>query len=143
VLFAVAPRLLGRVALPRLLEVALAATLLRWLLVASVPGVAALMLFAQLLHFAGFGLFHAVSVLLGPALMPPGSGARAQALVSSIGWGAGGMAGSLLAGAAWEILGPRAVFVASAGLAAGAWLIAAWGLRGALPAGAAAGAARG
>jgi MFS transporter, PPP family, 3-phenylpropionic acid transporter len=127
-LFAAGPRLLGRYPLPRLLEVALAASLLRWVLVAAFPELPGLMLGAQLLHLAGFGLFHAVTVLLGPALMPPGTAARAQALVSSLGWGAGGIAGSLLAGALWDRVGPRAVFVGSAALAALAWLLAARGL---------------
>jgi hypothetical protein len=69
-----------------------------------------------------------VAVLLGPQLLPAGAAARAQALVASVGWGAGGIAGSLLAGALWDLLGPRAVFIGSATLAAAAWLLAARGL---------------
>ncbi len=124
-LFALGQRLLRRYPLPRLLEVALAASVLRWTLVAAFPDVPELMLGAQLLHLASFGLFHAVTVLLGPALMPPGTAARAQALVSSLGWGAGGIAGSLLAGALRDNVGPRAVFIGSATLASLAWLLAA------------------
>jgi PPP family 3-phenylpropionic acid transporter len=127
-LFAFGQPLLRRYPLPRLLEVALAASVLRWVLVAAFPEVPALMFGAQLLHLASFGLFHAVTVLLGPALMPAGTAARAQALVSSLGWGAGGIAGSLLAGALWDRVGPRAVFVGSAALAGLAWLFAARGL---------------
>ena len=128
VLFAFVPRLVKRYPLTRLLGFALAATVLRWLMVAAFPGIPALMLGAQLLHFAGFGIFHAVTVLMGPRLMPAGTAARAQALVSSLGWGAGGTLGSLLAGGLWEKLGPRAVFVGGAVLAAAAWLVASRGL---------------
>jgi PPP family 3-phenylpropionic acid transporter len=124
-LFAVVPRLLTRVAPTRLLQWALAGSVLRWLVIAAWPGVPALLLGAQVLHFAGFGLFHAVTVQLGPSLLPAGSAARAQALLSSLGWGAGGMAGSLLAGELWEAVGPRTVFLAGAALAAMAWWVAA------------------
>ena len=123
-LFAVGPRLLARYPLSQLLRVALASTVLRWVLVAAYPQVLLLQFGAQLLHLAGFGLFHSVTVLLGPALLPGGAPARAQALVSSLGWGAGGMAGSLMAGFLWDRAGPRAVFIGSALVAASAWLLA-------------------
>jgi PPP family 3-phenylpropionic acid transporter len=115
-MFALGPRLLRRYSLETLLRAALAGTALRWLLVAALPGSAPVMLAAQSLHLAGFGLFHSVAVLLGPRLLPAGGAARAQALVASVGWGAGGIAGSLLAGALWEAAGPRSVYVAGAGL---------------------------
>jgi PPP family 3-phenylpropionic acid transporter len=123
-LFVAGPRILARRPLPRLLEVSLAATVVRWLLVAAFPGVLGVQVLAQLLHLASFGLFHSVTVLLGPALLPAGATVRAQALVSGIGWGAGGAAGSLLAGALWERLGPQPVFLGAAALAGAAWLLA-------------------
>jgi MFS transporter, PPP family, 3-phenylpropionic acid transporter len=116
-MFALGPRLLRRYRLEALLQVALAGTALRWLLVAAFPQAPAVMLAAQSLHLLGFGLFHSVTVLLGPRLLPPGGAARALALVSSAGWGAGGIAGSLLAGGLWQLAGPRTVFVAAAALA--------------------------
>ena len=66
---------------------------------------------AQTLHLAGFALFHSVTVLLAPQLLPTGFGTRAQALVSSVGWGAGGIVGSVVAGALWTWVSPDAVFV--------------------------------
>lgn len=124
-LFAIGPRLLRRRALEPLLRVSLAATVLRWLLVAALPGSPAVMLAAQALHFAGFGLFHSVGVLLAPRLVPPGGATRALALVSAAGWGAGGILGSLLAGALWSALSSAAVFYAAA-LASLAALGLAW-----------------
>jgi PPP family 3-phenylpropionic acid transporter len=123
-LFIAGPRLLSRFALVHLLRAALGLAVVRWLLVAAVPGSLAVQLLAQILHLAAFGLFHSVAVLLGPALMPAGARARAQALVSSLGWGAGGMAGSLVAGFVWEQVGPRAMFVGAALLALIATLLA-------------------
>jgi PPP family 3-phenylpropionic acid transporter len=113
-LFLVVPLLMARVALASLLRVSLALTVLRWVIVAALPDWAGVQAAAQLLHLAGFALFHSVTVLMCPRLLPPGSGTRAQALVSSLGWGAGGIAGSVVSGALWSTVGPRAVFMASA-----------------------------
>jgi MFS transporter, PPP family, 3-phenylpropionic acid transporter len=123
-MFALGPRLLRRYRLETLLRVALGGTALRWLLVAAFPGTPAVMLASQSLHLLGFGLFHSVTVLLGPRLLPPGGAARALALVASVGWGAGGIAGSLLAGALWQAAGPRTAFVAAAAVALLALLLA-------------------
>jgi MFS transporter, PPP family, 3-phenylpropionic acid transporter len=129
--FALGPRLVRRFPLLTLLHAALLGTALRWALVAAYPEQPAVMLFAQTLHLFGFGLFHAVTVLLAPRLLPPGSEARAQALVSSVGWGAGGIAGSLLAGWLWDAVGPRSVYAAGLIIVTLALLVAAVGLRGA------------
>lgn len=119
-LFMVGPRLVGRFPLAKLLRVALVASVVRWLLLAAFPGALGVQFLAQTLHLAAFGLFHSVAVLLGPSLMPPGARARAQALVSSLGWGAGGMAGSLLAGLVWDRAGPEAMFLVAAVVGLGA-----------------------
>ncbi len=122
-MFALGPRLLRRYRLESLLRLALAGTALRWLLVAAWPERPLVMLAAQSLHLLGFGLFHSVTVLLGPRLLPPGGAARALALVSSVGWGAGGIAGSLLAGSLWQAVGPRAAYLAAAATAfIGLWV---------------------
>lgn len=113
VVFVFGPQLVRRFRLATLLQVALAGTAVRWALVAAFPEQPVVMFAAQTLHLAGFGLFHAVTVLLAPRLLPPGSEARAQALVSSFGWGAGGIAGSLLAGWLWDAVGPRSVYAGS------------------------------
>lgn len=129
--FLLAPRLVRRFPLLTLLYAALIGTAVRWALVAAFPEQPAVMLFAQTLHLFGFGLFHVVTVLLAPRLLPPGSEARAQSLVSSVGWGAGGIAGSLLAGWLWDAAGPRSVYAAGLIIVTLALLVAALGLRGA------------
>ena len=108
---------------------ALLGTLVRWMVVAAFPERPVVMLLAQVLHLFGFGLFHTATVLLAPKLMPPGSEARAQSLISSVGWGAGGIAGSLASGWLWDAVGPRSAYVASAAVVAVAVAVTALGLR--------------
>lgn len=122
VFWAAAP-LVRAVPLLVLLEVAIGGTVLRWLLVAAFPHSAGVLAGAQLLHLFGFGLFHTACVLLAPQLIAVGS-TRALALVSSAGWGAGAVAGSLLAGRLWQLYGPQSVYLSSAALALAALVVA-------------------
>ena len=110
-MFVAGPWVLARAPLHRLLQIAVWGSALRWALVALYPEYPRLMWCAQTLHLAGFALFHSVTVLLAPQLLPTGFGTRAQALVSSVGWGAGGIVGSVVAGALWTWVSPDAVFV--------------------------------
>jgi MFS transporter, PPP family, 3-phenylpropionic acid transporter len=126
--FLLAPRLLARCSLRRLTLAALAATVLRWVLIATLPGQAAVMVLAQALHLASFGLFHLCSVNLARRLFPAGAAARAQALHGSIGYGLGGMLGAVLSGWIWQVVGPSAAFGAAAAAALLALLLAAVGL---------------
>jgi len=120
-LFALAPMLLRRVAPVPLLRVALALTVVRWVLIAYAPRSALLMVVAQVLHAAGFGAFQAVTVLLAARYLPAGAGGRAQALLAAAGWGVGGIVGSVLAGVVWERFGPSSAFAAGAVLSSLAW----------------------
>jgi MFS transporter, PPP family, 3-phenylpropionic acid transporter len=69
---------------------------------ASLP----LLLFAQTLHMAAFGLFHAVAVLLIHRGFGGRLQGRGQALYSALGFGVGGALGSLGSGYAWAVAGP-------------------------------------
>jgi PPP family 3-phenylpropionic acid transporter len=73
---------------------------------------------AQLLHAATFGSFHAASVAAVQRVFPPHARGRGQALFSALAYGAGGAAGILLSGWAWESAGPGFAFslAAAAGL---------------------------
>ncbi len=79
-----------------------------------------ILVIAQLMHAATFGAFHAASVAAVQKLFPRAQ-ARGQALFSSLCYGAGAAAGSLLAGWAWERHGPELAF----GLSAAAGLLGA------------------
>ena len=96
---------------PRTLMVAaLALTALRWVLVGHAVEHPWVMALAQTLHAASFGLYHAVAIHLVHSYFPGPLQGRGQALYSSLSFGAGGAAGSLLAGWGWERLGPAVTF---------------------------------
>ena len=107
---------------------ALGATIVRWLATAYLAGVLPVIFLAQTLHMAGFGIFHAVAVVLVHRAFPGRLQGRGQALYSSLGFGLGGSLGSLAAGFAWESVGPTATYATAAVLVAMAWCVAAVGL---------------
>jgi PPP family 3-phenylpropionic acid transporter len=112
--FLLAPWLVARFSLHTLMLVALGATALRWTALASLPQFFAVVFITQTLHMASFGLFHLTSVALVQALFPPEAAARGQALQGSIGYGAGGIVGSLGSGWLWDHVGPAAPYYAGA-----------------------------
>jgi len=131
--FVAAPSLVRRIPVRWLTVSALAATSLRWTVLGTSPDHAGLVFAAQALHLASFGLFHLCSVMIAGQLFPGRAAARGQALHGSAGYGLGGVAGAIGGGWLWSEVSPSAAFLAAAGLAAAAALVAAWGLRG-LPA---------
>jgi PPP family 3-phenylpropionic acid transporter len=76
-----------------------------------------LLIAVQLLHAATFGAFHAASVAAVHRIFPAHAQGRGQALFSSIGYGAGGAAGALLAGWGWERGGPQLAYSLASGVA--------------------------
>ncbi len=69
---------------------------------------------AQVLHAATFGTFHAASLAVIQRVFPRSALARGQGLFSSVSYGAGGAAGALVAGWAWQAGGPEATFTLAA-----------------------------
>jgi len=115
--------LLERFGARRLLLISLALAVLRWLLTGGFPSSPGAQIFAQSLHAATFGSFHASAIHLIHHYFTGRTQGRGQALYSSVSFGAGGAAGSLLGGVLWTRLGPGATFGLSA-LAAGlGWLV--------------------
>ena len=117
-------RLTPRYGLRRLFLAALLLTALRWWLIGAFATFLPVLLLAQLLHAASFGVYHAVAIQLFHQHFPGRLSGRGQALYSSVSFGAGGAAGSLYSGAVWEGMTPEASFFAAAGLGLLAWLIA-------------------
>jgi len=113
--FLLLPALFRRYALSSVLMVSAACGVLRFLAIAWLADWLLLLVAAQLLHAATFGSFHAAAVAAVQRVFPPGAQARGQALFSSIGYGAGGALGALLAGWAWQTAGPGVAFTVSAG----------------------------
>ena len=107
-----------------LLIIALLLTALRWYLIGHFVDVFTIILFAQLLHAASFGLYHAVSIELFHRLFKGKLQGRGQALYSSISFGAGGAAGSYVSGMLWDQVSPAFIFNLAALAAVLAFLIA-------------------
>jgi PPP family 3-phenylpropionic acid transporter len=85
---------------------------------------ARLVLFAQTLHAATFGTFHAAAIHLVHHYFVGRHQGRGQALYSSVSFGAGGAVGSLLSGYLWTSIGASSIYYLSAGYAGMAVLIA-------------------
>jgi PPP family 3-phenylpropionic acid transporter len=128
-LFLLLPRLMRRFPLRALLLASLACGVLRFPVLGWGIGVPALLVAAQLLHAATFGVFHAACVAAVHRLFPGALAARGQALYSSVAFGLGGAAGSLAAGWSWDALGPAASFLVSACFALAGAALVAWRVR--------------
>ena len=104
------------------LSTALGLASLRWLMMALFPDVLPLVLLAQTLHAASFGMYHASAIHLIDDFFPRHRG-RGQALYSAVSFGAGGAIGSLYAGGLWEAVSPVAAFLAAMMMALAGWLV--------------------
>ena len=100
-----------------LLAIAMLLTVLRWWLVAGFVLYLPILLFAQVLHAASFGLFHASAIHLVDQYFPGTIQGRGQALYSSISFGLGGSLGSLISGYTWNSIGPSYVYILAMGIA--------------------------
>jgi PPP family 3-phenylpropionic acid transporter len=106
VVFLYLPALFRRHSLSAILLASFALAIARFIAIGWLPPSLWILVPAQLLHAATFGAFHAASV------------AAVHRLFSSLSYGAGGAAGALIAGWAWEASGPALAFSASAAAAA-------------------------
>lgn len=113
-----------RFGLRALLLVSLLLTSLRWVLIGQFVENMVIMVFAQVLHAASFGVYHASAIQLINRYFTGRHQGRGQALYSSLSFGAGGAAGSLLAGLGWDVIGPGNVYLGAAACALLASIIA-------------------
>jgi PPP family 3-phenylpropionic acid transporter len=122
--FLAMPGLMRKVSLSTILLTSFAAAVVRFLVIGWAVDATALLLFAQVLHGITFGAFHAASVAALNRWFARQHQAQVQALYGSVSFGAGGMLGGLLAGQAWDTLGPGMTFSAAAVCAlCGGWFI--------------------
>lgn len=126
IIFVFMGRLLIRYGLRLLLLASLWLTTLRWGLTGLFPEQLPIMIFAQTLHAASFGVFHAAAIALFHRYFQGRHHGKGQALYSSLSFGAGGAVGSYYSGMAWESIGPTATFLLAAGLST-VGALAAWG----------------
>jgi MFS transporter, PPP family, 3-phenylpropionic acid transporter len=122
-------RLLPAIGARTLLLVALGLTLVRWLLIGWLVHSLPLIILAQTLHAASFGMYHAVAILLIHRFFRGPLQGRGQALYSSLSFGAGGAVGSLYSGYLWVSVGPAWTYTAGALVSLAALLVTWWGVR--------------
>ena len=125
-IFLLMHRILRRYGARRVLIGSLGLAVVRWLLIGEFPDQLWILVFAQVLHAATFGTFHASSIHLVHHYFTGRVQGRGQALYSSLSYGAGGALGSLLSGYLWSAPGPAATFAVASGMAlfgvAAAWI---------------------
>lgn len=115
-LFMLMARLLERFSLRQVLLASFLIAAGRWLLLGYLADSLAVLLFAQLLHAATFGSFHAAAIHFVQRSFGARQQGQGQALYAALA-GVGGALGALYAGYSWKALGPGWTF-ALASLAA-------------------------
>jgi PPP family 3-phenylpropionic acid transporter len=116
--FAVMHQALERYAARQLLLVTLLLAVLRWMLIAAFVDSLWLLVLAQTLHAATYGVFHAAAIHLVHHYFRGRNQVRGQALYSSVSFGAGGALGSLASGLLWHVQGPFLTYMSAATVSA-------------------------
>lgn len=124
VLFMLMHHVLKYVSLRHVLLISILLTVVRWLSMAWFLDNMVLLIMAQVLHAVSFGAFHLVCIQLVHRHFQGENQVKGQALYSSVGFGAGGMGGSLFAGYFWEEIGHEWVFTMAAVLSVLALFVA-------------------
>lgn len=122
-------RVIGRFGLHKLMILVLILATIRWLLIAWFVDNVFILLFAQCLHAATFGVYHAVAIQYIHREFKGIHQGRGQALYSSVSFGAGLALGSLVSGYLWDSVGSMQTFLFAAILSAGGVIIAWRGLK--------------
>lgn len=133
VVFVVMPRLMRAWSVRAILLASFVVAVIRFLLIGWGADHVWLLLLAQVMHGATFGAYHAAAVAALNRWFPARQQARVQALYGSISFGAGGMVGNLVSGAAWEIIGPSLTFSLGSAFALVGLLLTWRGMAGARP----------
>lgn len=124
VLFLFMARILTRFSVRWVLAASFLLAALRWLLLGNLADHLGVLLFAQLLHAATFGSFHAAAIHFVQRSFGPNQQGQGQALYAALA-GTGGALGALYAGYSWESLGATWTFaIASLVALAAAFIIA-------------------
>lgn len=127
--FIAMPRILRTRSMRAILLLAFACAVLRFLLIGWGVGTFALLVFAQVLHGATFGAYHAAAIAAIHRWFPGRAQSRGQALYGSVSFGAGGMLGGLLSGYLWDWVGPAWTYTAGAAFAAAGLALIMFGWR--------------
>jgi len=121
--FLVMHRLVPAFGLRKLFLMTFILTTIRWILIAVFADNLGIMLLAQTLHAASFGIFHAVAIQLFHQHFSGQHAGKGQAIYSSVSFGAGGAFGTFLSGILWESSSPESSFWLSASMGAIAFIV--------------------
>ena len=122
-------KVIPKFGLKRLMVLTLVLATIRWLLIAWFVENVFILLIAQCLHAATFGIYHAVAIQYIHREFKGIHQGRGQALYSSVSFGAGLALGSLASGFLWESVGSSHTYVFAALLSAIGVVIAGYGLK--------------
>ncbi len=114
VIFLIIHRLFTKFSANFLFTFSFALTAIRWLLIGCYVESATILIFAQLLNAASFGIHHAVAMHLIRQHFSDNHQGKAQALYGSLSFGAGGAIGSLVSGYTWDSYGPSINYLSAA-----------------------------
>ncbi|WP_257900134.1 MFS transporter [Marinobacter sp. F4206] len=109
-LFLVMHRLSRRFSVRQIAIGALTLTMIRWVLIAEMTDLVAVLIFAQCLHAASYGALHAISVQYIQGFFGRHHHGQGQALYSGLTFGAGGALGAWLSGFLVEGFNTSAAF---------------------------------
>jgi PPP family 3-phenylpropionic acid transporter len=127
--FLVFHRWLRKFGAVRLFQISIIITAARWVLLAFFVEQISVLLFAQVLHAASYGLFHAAAIELVNHYFPGRLQGRGQALYSSMSFGLGNAIGSLVSGHLWTSLSPEWTYLLASGMALLGFLVALFFIR--------------
>ncbi|MHC8362842.1 MFS transporter [Pseudomonas sp. LS2P72] len=123
-MFLAMSKILARFSVRRVLLASFLLAALRWLLLGSFAEFLWVLLFAQVLHAATFGSFHAAAIQFVQRSFGARQQGQGQALYAALA-GTGGALGALYSGYSWNALGPALTFsIASLAAFAAAVIIA-------------------
>jgi PPP family 3-phenylpropionic acid transporter len=123
------PRIMQRFSLPQILGASFLLAVIRFLLIGWLVNSVAAILFAQMLHAATFGSYHAAAVAAIHHFFRGRHQAKGQALYTSLTFGAGGTFGALMSGYAWDFLGASLTFSMASLFALFGLLLIGWKFR--------------
>lgn len=106
--------LFRRFGVRKLMIASLLIGVLRFMLIGFGAESLAILLVAQILHAATFGVHHSASIFTLQRWYSGALQARGQALFTSISYGLGGTLGGLVLSLIWDTFGPHAVYLAAA-----------------------------
>jgi PPP family 3-phenylpropionic acid transporter len=122
--FLLMPRILAEFEVRTVLVASFALAALRWLLIGFFVQSFPVLVFAQVLHAATFGSFHAAGIQTVYRFFTGRHQHRGQAIYSTASFGIGGAIGSFYSGQTWEALGATTTFALASAAAAVAVVVA-------------------